>query len=285
MKLPYWNNIERRKIDEISTANPKEALKKYELYMDRYPYDYEAQIMYASTLITLKEFDLAYEILQDVKMRYKSNIKIKDDCKVRKTLDRCALITEMRYLSYTYQFDKLYDLFSKMSPEDLKKYDHPRFYCNVNLGLVSEEDGKKLQSYLKRQIYSYSEDLFLEDLKKHLFETDSDEKDSKTFREGFPIEKVLEEVKLNLNKDNCICTGFDADTYIFKFDYCGKDDYKIQDYFKVICIHDTSNIIMMYPCKNCDKLDYVDLNYLNEYDTNPKETQKEKFYKKYSNNY
>ena len=230
MEKSHWNVIARRKIDAIRYTNPYEALKLYENYLKRYPDDYETKLLYASTLVTIKEFDLAHELLEEVKFEYKSNRKITENSETRKILDKCALYTEIRYLTYTEQYKKLYELLKKVPYEVREEFDIPCFYADLKMGKISQDNISNLRSYVKKQIYSYSEEDFRKCLNKHLYEhnLDKDEQCDKIFDKDFPVEEVLEAVKDNLNYDNAICSGGYSDVYIFKFDQCGKDNGALQ---------------------------------------------------------
>ena len=104
------------------------------------------------------------------------------------------------------------------------------------------------------------------------------------FVSKFPINKVLEEIKKYIPSDKRIYNGFYQDTYIFKYDYCGKDDNKAADYFKVICFHNTSDFITMCPSTNCQYLPCIDLNYMAKEKPKQKQlSQIEKFNKRYRN--
>ena len=54
----------------------------------------------------------------------------------------------------------------------------------------------------------------------------------------------------------------DEDDYIFQYDNCGRDKNRVVDRFKVICFHDTDEIITMCPVFGYDGYPSVDLNYL-----------------------
>ena len=82
------------------------------------------------------------------------------------------------------------------------------------------------------------------------------------FVSGFEIDRVLEEIKKYIPSDKRIYSGFYQDTYVFKYDFSGKDNNKATDYFKVICFHNTSDIITICPSLYCENLPYVDLNYM-----------------------
>lgn len=286
MKIGYWNSVERKKIDVLRHFNPEKALQLYELYLERYPNDYETKIFYATTLMILREFDLAHEILQEVKDSYLLNKKITKDSDTRKILDKWMFAAEAKYLYYRYKFKELHEHL-KNTPEELKsELDIPRFYCDLKLGYITKEDISYLRSYTKKQIYSYSEEEFKNHLSKHLYENNIDipeeEKCDKIFAEDFPTDKVLEEVKKTLDIDNSLCCGGYNDIYIYRYDSCGKDHGITQNFFRVVCLHNSYKIIAMSPAAGYENTRHIDLNYLREDENVERKSQIDKFYKRYS---
>lgn len=286
MKNNYWNMVERKKIDALKRFNPEKAIQLYELYLERYPNDYETKIFYATTLMIIREFDLAHEILQEVKDEYLSNRKITKDSDTRQILDKWMFAAEAKYLYYTYKYKELYEHL-KNTPEELKsELDIPGFCCQLKLGYLTKDDISYLKSYTKKQIYSYSEEEFKKNLSKHLYENNIDvpeeEKCDKIFAENFPIDKVLEEVKKTLDIENSLCDGGYNDIYIFRYDSCGKDHGITQNFFRVVCLHNSYKIIAMAPAAGYDNTRYVDLNYLKADEKVERESQIDRFYKRYS---
>ena len=285
MKVNYWNIIERGKIDAIRYSNPEEAIRRYEKYIEKYPRDYEAKIFCASVYITIKEFDYAYDILEATKKEFRSNRKVIENQDVLDYLEEITIKQEMRYYAYTEQLYKLYDLFFELTEDQKNKLDYVKFYCYSKLGYISAEDESNLKSYTKRQILSYDENLFREFINIHRYgyNENLDEQSDKIFDRDFPFEKVLEEVKRKLDYEKCICNSYNTDQYVFKYDVCGKDNGVSQNYFKVICLHNTNNILTIFPASECERLDYVDLNYLNKKHVSSRPSQIDKFYKKFKN--
>lgn len=278
--------VERKKIDALKRFNPEKAIQLYELYLERYPNDYETKIFYATTLMIIREFDLAHEILQEVKDEYLSNRKITKDSDTRQILDKWMFAAEAKYLYYTYKYKELYEHL-KNTPEELKnELDIPGFCCQLKLGYLTKDDISYLKSYTKKQIYSYSEEEFKKNLSKHLYENNIDvpeeEKCDKIFAENFPIDKVLEEVKKTLDIENSLCDGGYNDIYIFRYDSCGKDHGITQNFFRVVCLHNSYKIIAMAPAAGYDNTRYVDLNYLKADEKVERESQIDRFYKRYS---
>ena len=139
-----------------------------------------------------------------------------------------------------------------------------------------------------RQIIDYRKDDFLVNALLHTYEyreKNSDNSDISTFEKDFPLEKVIEEIDKYLLASPSIYNGFVEDTYVFKYDNCGRINNKMQNYFKVFCFHNTKNIISLYPVSDCELLPYTDLNYLNNYNKNDisnRTSQTEKFMKRYA---
>ena len=282
MKKNYWNMVERSKIDAIRYSNPEDAVRRYEAYIKKYPRDYEAKILYASVYITLKDFDYAYEIIKDTKNEYRNNKKVLENPDVLNYLEEIALKQEMRCYAYTNQLYNLYDSFFELSEEEKRKLGHVRFYCHSKLGYINEKDASNLMSYAKRQMNSYDENLFRDFIRTHShdYNKDLEEQSDKIFDESFPLENIIEEVKKNLDYDKCRCTGYYTDQYIFRYDLCGRDNGVVQNYFKVLCLHGTDKILTMFPASDCERLPYVDLNYLNEVKVE-RPSQIDKFYKRF----
>ena len=283
----YWDIYERRKIDNIRYFDPERAIASYKNYFKKYPKDYEGMFIYASMLITLQRFDLAYEVMETANFLYKHNRNIKVNSETKRRVEKSEMIAKLRYLSYTGQYDELFDMFIEYRLLHDPEYSILVFYCKNKLGMIDEKDISNIKNYRKSQEVNYSEDEFIKRVERHLYdynqELDDSLKSNKIFAEGFPIEKIIEEVRAKLDKDKRLLFGFVSDTYIFKYDSCGYIDGKIQDYFKVVCIHDTDDIITIYPSENCEKLPHVDLNYLNDNNKNyenKRPSQIEKFNRK-----
>ena len=83
--------------------------------------------------------------------------------------------------------------------------------------------------------------------------------------------------------ENKLSWGFIEDTYIFKYDGCGRDNDRLVDYFKVVTFKNSKDIITMCPSCDCEEFSHVDLNYLNDKEEQKvkKISQIDKFYKRY----
>ena len=280
----YWSTVERHKIDYLRNTNPYQARVMYENYIKKYPRDYEAIFLYASVLITLKELDLAYEIIKMTKEKYREDENLKDSHHIKDLLDHSCFVAEARCLSYMNKTEELLDLIEEQPIEEQKKYRQVRSFCLAKLGYIPEHDLQSIDSYKKKQFINYNYDRFREYIRRYTYEYAikfKDKKDS-VFEKGFPMNKVLSEVYKLLDDEKSLYLGQLTDTYVFKYDLCGTCENKPVDFFKVICNHNTHDIISILPSDECDKLPYTDLNYLNDmYNNTTRPSQVDKFYKRF----
>lgn len=279
MKEKYWDEVELANLKKLYTIDPYSTKECIEEYLLRYPTDYNAIYFYIDILITLKEYCKAYEEIKRVR-----NIYIKDK---RLTYQKRKKIIELaeerlliRYYLATNQYDDALDYleYNKCLKANIEL--ELKIYCYKKLGIKSKN---KSISYDSLQITDYSEERMINEIKTKMNSMifNPDFPDKKRFINNFPLEKIIETVKAKMTEDNKLCFGYIVDTYVFKYDCCGRVDEKVQDYFKVICYHDTHDIIMMYPSKNSDKLPYVDINYIKEGPKIKSLTQIEKFNRRY----
>lgn len=278
-----------RSIIPLMVTNPIEAKKQYEMYIKKYPQDYSAYPYYASSLITLGYFKEAEEILDiaEYKLRKHSNHQATNN------KFKNFIITKIRLLAYQEKFEELYQLSTKHYQKLLNaEFSSLVFYARKKTSRLSIEE-RNSNTYLYRQIINYQESDFLEHIKKHLsiYNQNIEEPNPNLFTPNIDILKITEEIKKYLLSDKRIYPNFIDDIYIFRYDNCGTVNQKPVNYFKVICLHNTKNLITMCPVKDNLNIPYIDLNYLNQENiqeiTNPKIkrlSQIEKFNQRYNHN-
>ena len=278
----YFNTLEFKKALSLMGKDPKEAKARYEEYIMKYPNDYSAYIKYASVLIRLGDSKKAAEVLNYVEKTYiNDEIFLKEKEKVE-YVDTNLVINRLKILSYEERYEEFYKLYQahkhKIKSSEL---DIAVFYAQKKLGIEYSET--PIHQYIFRQIIEYNEEDFKNHIQKHLIDsTESSEDERSMFVSGFEIDKVIEEVKKYIPSDKSLYTGLYQDTYIFKYDYCGKDGNHITDYFKVVCFHNTNHFITTCPTLNKGNLPFVDINYIKE--EKPKQktlSQIEKFNRRY----
>ena len=285
-KKIFFNKHLFDEIKKIINTDPLKAKTEFEEYMMQYPLDYSAQTLYVSVLIRLQQFELAEKVLDEVEFRMKKDGKFQLYEK-KKNLDETSVVfCRSALLCHQQKYSELYEYLLKLK-FDLKKLKIETLlvYLKKKLGLLNMEK-EKAPCYLVGQIIDYSEDEMKEHIKSHFacFNDTTEEINESLFTNDFPFEKVLEEIKKNIPSKIKICNGLYDDTYIFKFDNCGKHRYKPVHYFKVICFENSNQIITIYPSPNCENLPCIDLNYIKQQEETQKIktiSQRDKFLRRY----
>ena len=272
MKAQYFDCWEFRHIFHLIETNPNEAKLQMEDYLKNFPYDHSAYTYYAYVLIVLGYFDEAEQVLENVKMTYVNDANFMKDKKKVKLISENIIFNTFKLLSYQGRYKELLD-FCKENMQIIRKLklNSLDFYCKKKLGIKCPETIEKF-SYLFRQIDNYSEDDFLDHIKKHLadFNQDVDEPNEYVFVPDFPLTEVLSEVKKHIGSDKKLFSGFYEDLYIFRYDCCGRVKNKLVNYFRVVALNGTDNFITMFPADDCETMPYIDLNHLSQKNENPK---------------
>lgn len=274
MKKTYYDKWQFEQAVNLSDNNPQEAKLRFENYLENYPKDYSARIYYSFVLSKLGYFNEAEEIINEAEFLFNNNNDSRHRQINEKAFEKLIIQSRLRSLSYQENYKELYKYF-KNHIEEIKEMDfdlgRTLFYCKKKLGKL-DLNRREGNSYIFRQTVEYKESDFLEHIKKHMEEYNINipNPNDCVFYKEFPLNKVLEEIKKNIPSEKRLFPGDYDNLYIFKYDRCGKIKEKPVNYIKVICFHDTTDIITMYPADDCENLPYTDLNYLNEEITNPK---------------
>lgn len=285
MRKDYFNKLEFKKAIEIIEVNPLESKLRFEAYINKYPEDYYAYVYYIGALITLKEFDKAENMFNELNIKFKRNGHFCNQTEKLKLLKQNISFAKLRLLvnqgKYNEAINLFYEPFQFANDIDLRSV---IYYCNKQLGKAIVEN-RESKSYLIRQIMEYKESDFKDHIKKHSddFNINSENPNESIFNPDFPFKEIIEELKKYIPSNDKTCPGFYEDVYIFKYNECGRDNGKLVDYFKVVCFNNTQKFITMYPVDKCENLPIIDVNYLN---TNNKQkvkrmSQIERFNKKY----
>ena len=270
MKNKYYNEWEFDRILKVMEFNPLTANIKLEAYLNKYPKDYCAIIMYIATLITIGKFSKAEMLLNELEDTYKKDKHfIKKYPKIYQEKLRANIISSrIRLLSYQEKYEEAQNLYLKYE-DDLQKLgiemERILFYLRKKLNLPIRIDPESYR-YIYRQINEYSVVDFLGHIKKHLALYNHN-KEQSIFNCDFPLDKVITEIKKYIPGEKRLYPFIYADLYIFKYDSCGIESGKVANYFKVVCFHNTSDIITMYPINCCEESLCIDINYLIPNDT------------------
>ncbi|MBR1413585.1 MAG: hypothetical protein IJ574_02835 [Bacilli bacterium] len=269
MEAKYFNKYELEQAIVPIQFNPSLSIALLDSYISKYPKDYPAYLYKAIALIRINKLEEAIAIVNYIEKKLSSdNIKINN---YKKDLNKYRILhLNLLYLFFTEQYDELYKYY-KDNIVDIKKMNEAFNEDTSILLFTSKVKTNRINpnrndySYLFRQTIEYQEEDFLKHLERHLADKsiNQDLKNTSLFVEEFPIQEVLKEVKKNINSNNKLLDDL-GDTYVFKYDGCGRHNYKLEDYFKIVCMANTTNIITMYPSNLCENLPYIDLNYLNQ---------------------
>lgn len=264
MRNEYYDKWEFDNALELCDKNPYEAEKKFEEYLRKYPKDYSAYIYYIYTQIILGKFEYALEVLDYVEKESDADEYFNMEYNRVKLLHKNLLFSRMKLLSYNGKYEELCQLYYKNTVhlEDIN-LKAVIFYSKKQLGKL-DPNRRDINSYLYRQIVEYKESDFMEHIQKHMadFNAGLEEPNESIFVSSFPIGKIIEEIKKYIPSERGLHFGFYEDIYIFKYNGCGRSNNKLVDYFKVVCFHKTQDFITICPAEKCEKLPYVDLNYL-----------------------
>lgn len=286
MKIQYYNTLEFKKIIKRMTTDPIRTLKEFEDYLKEYPKDYTAYFWYIENLICLGYFEKAEKVYNHLDHLVINDKNFSYEKNKMELYNKHKFYVTLKLLSYQEKYKELYTFcLNNLDKINKLKISHVLFWCRTKLGKINP-DKRETNLYLFRQMVEYKENDFLENSKKHRDDNNEIEKINSIFKHNFPFEEILTEIKQYIPSKNCIYPRLFEDEYIFKYNECGRSNNKLANYFKVICFHNTNNIITMYPCNNCEKLPCIDLNYLikNEPTENKikRLSQTDKFNKKYN---
>lgn len=284
MQTVYYDRWEFLKAYNFVHTDPIKAKELFEEYIKKYPFDYSAQNYYIFILIVLGEIKEAEVFLNNMERSINQNSKF---CTYSDKLDfiqKGIFLNKIRLFAREGKYKELYAFFIRNEQSfDDNDLSVISFYCRNELNLVNKD--KQYNSYLYGQIVHYSDDEFLRHIERHTadYNMNLDNPNSSIFSSSFPIDKVLAEIKKYIPSEKGLGYGFFEDTYIFRYNECGRSKNKLVDFFKVICFHDNNNLITMCPSEDCEDFPYTDLNYLIKEDKPKVKTlsQIEKFNKRY----
>jgi tetratricopeptide (TPR) repeat protein len=273
MENNYFNTHLASKSAKLVKSDPYYAREKFEEYLKEYPNDYNSWCLYISLLVELGECDLALKYFNRIEKVVNSDKKFILDPKFKYIKSRDLFYTKVKLLSYSHRYQELYDMIrygeNKYFVIDMSLHKPMTLYCRKKLG-KSIDDNFVGKGYLCNQIAHYDYDSMVEHVKKHSADSGLDIPELSVFSPDFPLDSILLKIKDYLDVKNRLCVGFFDDTYYFKYDNCGRVRDRVTDYFKVICFHDSTDIVTMCPDDSAPKSPYVDLNFLVKKDSKVK---------------
>ncbi len=276
MEKKYYHDTYFQKIMQMAQEHRFEAaIYELEKYLKNYPYDVDGYVYYANILIRVNHLDEAESILNTAKKLLNKNISTlvcEDFLRVKILLLCCQK-----------KYEEAYSLFQK----NIRMYYHRKWifksmlcFLKKQLDLLNEEDYVRGEdTYLIKQILSYDEYLAIEHIKEH---QTSKSDDPLQFVERFPLEKTYYAIRAMLPTEKKYIPDAISNSYIFKYDASGHVGSKLVDFFEVITLLDSSDIITMYPYENKEKRDFIDITPLDSVSLNRKRvSQIDRFNQRY----
>lgn len=263
MENQYFNSLETDKIFKLKETNPEKALLMYKEYFKKYPKDYSTYCYYIEQLLVLGRVNEAEKNIEKVYSLIKKDSAYQSRQKEKRNIfDKNICYAKLRLLLIRGEYKKALE-FKKDHEAELKdrNIDAIDILCKKNMGILNM-DRSSATSYIFKQMVEYSEIDFLEHIKKRYRENEDDNKIDSFFMPNFPLMDVLNEIKKYIPSDKAMYPGFGDTSYYFRFDNCGRYGKKVENYFKVVCIQGTSNIITIYPIPYGEDVPHVDLNYM-----------------------
>jgi hypothetical protein len=250
-----YDNIRLQKILKIDDNDLLYKKLIIENYLSEYPNDYNIYPTYIDILITLGDFERAKVYLFKAK---KSLLENKQNITSKDKLD----YNNIRILFFTGHYQECLDKINNYNKSaDLFIV---KLYCEKMLGILNIKDLDN-QVYIIRQIINYNLDDFFKHINKHINgDIFLNGAKSSVFSPDFPLIKVIIEIQKSIPNDMALYHFFYDSSYYYKYDNCGKSANGDTDYFKVVALNNTNNLITMYPVIEGSGLPCVDLNYLQE---------------------
>ena len=264
MKNRYFNETAFQYAIDLMETNPYQSKERFEDYLDKYPNDYYARIYYVILLTRIHLFNEARDEYNSIVNDVNIDNYFLSDANRLKGFKYNLLIARIKLLIVFGKYKELYTLIEKnKNIYDIGDIVAVRFFCKEKLGYLNYENTDHL-TYRFKQIYDYSEEAFLEHIKKHQVIDGEENTSTSLFVPDLDIKKVLEEIKKYIPSNKALYTGFLDDTYYFKYDNCGRVHGKLTNFIKVATFYGSENFITMCPDYNQENLPYVDLNYLKD---------------------
>ena len=285
MNIKFFDGNESNYALKLVETNPKEALNRLEDYLKKYPRDYHTRVHYVMLLLRLCKFNEANSEYNKIINEINGNNYYSSDAKTLTTFKHNLIVAKIRLLAYDGKYYQLIE-FVKKNKDNLTDSEYYSIIklCRCKLRIITNEQVERLNlSYRYMQMLNYSEKDFIDHVKRH--EADFGEEFNKTtlFAQDFPIDDIIKEVKKHIPSNDRIFPGIFDDAYYFKYDNCGRVNNSPTNYFYVVCYHNTTNIITMYPVADARHLNPVDLNYIRKIDESKdkRESQIEKFNRRF----
>ena len=250
----------------------EQAIYEFEKYLQVYPNDCCSHVYYADALMKYGRLEEAKEVLDNVIILPGTPEVSKQD----------LIIMRIKLLSCQQKYEECYKLFQD-NLEIFQSRDFPTtevlMFLKKQLNLLADIDYSGY-SYRIDQITAYSEVMAIEHIRKLRFV--SVDENNYTFNEDFLLEDVYYKLRELLPLEEKYYNRIIENSYIFKYDNCGRVNGKRVDYLEVVTLQGSNDIIMMYPYENKERISCIDLTIEKEVVSKVKRiSQIDKFNQKY----
>lgn len=250
----YYHDKYFQKIITLYKENQFEkAIYEFNKYIKTYPSDLCAYVYYADAYIKLGNFEKAEEILKNAVISKGTSLESKEELTMIKVKLLCC---QEKYQECLELLCANIDVFKKHN----WGYEYIVIYLKKKLNKLDSSDYNNfLEKYLCSQIISYNEEKAIEHIKKHIINSDNFDNSKVLFVDDFPIEEIYFKLRKMLPLECKIYNDIICNVYFFKYESNGHVNSKLVDYFAVVTIKDTNNIITMYPYENREKRECINL--------------------------
>ena len=282
MKVHY-DYYELEAIKSLTSMDPRSALIRLRLYIQKYPEDKHALIYLVELSLTLNMPDVAKATLNELDEYNNSIDKLNLSSEDIERFRYQLFIIKLKYYCYTREYNKFLELYGDYKGNDLEIC---KAFVENRLG-IHDNIPRKNHRYIFRQIIQYNYEDFLNHINKHTEDYSSIINENCTyFTSDFPLEDAITETKKRLNESFILHDSYADEKCIFRYDGCGKDNGVLVNCFEVVFFQDNHEYITMFPLADAECLPYIDLNYLKPVKKESKVrvlSPKEKFINKYQN--
>ena len=264
----YYNEPEFQYAMKLLETDPYETKNRLESYISKHPIDYYARAYYVILLTRICMFKEAEEEYNKVINESRNSSYYAYNPSTLKGFKYNLIVAKVKILAAKEKYGQILSVLDNHGEVfDSETYKFISYYCRNKLGQIRKDEAyRNKNAYRFNQTINYSEEAFREHVKKHEadYNLDAEIPNGTIFSPDFPIDNVFDEIKKYIPSDKRLFPGIFDNVYYFKYDNCGRINNSLTNYFCVVCYHNTTNFITMYPTKDGSKLPHVDLNYLKE---------------------
>lgn len=254
-------------------ANYPKNLELIDSFLKMSPNDQEVIWIKIIILVENKKYDLAIFELKNYLNKFI------DD---QKAIKKLFLI-----YYYTRRYQEAYDMildvykaecFSPIGTRIMEIFIEHKLGLSINLDVE--------EFYKLKQLKNYNEEEAIKHISEHKYIEDFDENAEIMFNKRIDLEKLFKITRENLKNAERSSKLDSCDIYYFALHNVGLDSDNIYNYFKVVAIPETNNIITMYPCneetsKEINTLNMMGINIYKE-EMIKSSSQIDKFNRKYN---